>query len=344
NGLRKVKPYYFEHSAYAKARWTGQPLIDIFDTEFQYRDRVYYRHAIETGLITVNRRQVSPDYLVRTQDHIVHCIHRHEPAVTAKPIIILQQQQHDDLLAINKPGGIPVHPGGRYWHNTVTQLLKEQLGVPRLFPVNRLDLPTSGLFFVGLNAERARLLSDEMVRGAVQKEYLCRVDGKFPDGQIICEAPVRMISYRLSVHYVHPDGRPSKTLFERISYDGKTSVVRCRPLTGRTHQIRVHLRYLGFPIANDPLYGNRLPWSYLLMPGQPLSSESAAAVVNTIATSVSYPRFVQKTEIQKEDDCCNECGLVHTPDPPEASLAIYLHAWRYSGKGWAYETEIPDWV
>ncbi|KAI9311926.1 DRAP deaminase [Dichotomocladium elegans] len=348
NGLRKVKPYFFEYRAYAKGRWMKRPILNVFVEEFQDRNEVYYRHAIEHGLITINGEKVGLDYVIKNNDVLGHHIHRHEPVVTAKPIDIVHQD--DSLLVINKPGGIPVHPAGRYRHNTVIHVLRKQLNIPRLFPANRLDRPTSGLMLIGLNSERARQFESQMVSGQIQKEYVCRVVGEFPDGEIVCEAPIKTISYKLSLNYVHQDGKACKTVFEKISYNGKTSVVRCRPKTGRTHQIRVHLRYLGFPIGNDPIYGNDLPWAPLLGKGQTLDDEASEKVVNKVLEESSFPegmwedKLDEESGVKKREPRCDECGLMLTPDPQPKELFIWLHAWRYAGEGWAYETELPSWA
>ena len=79
-------------------------------------------------------------------------------------------------------------------------------------------------------------------------------------GEIIVDQPLKTIEHKIGLHAVAPDGKESKTLFRRLSYNGRTSAVYCRPFTGRTHQIRVHLQWLGFPIANDPLYSYEAAW------------------------------------------------------------------------------------
>lgn len=88
------------------------------------------------------------------------------------------------------------------------------------------------------------------------KEYVCRVEGQFPEGKTECSQPVEVVSYKIGVCKVSPHGKECRTEFERMSYNGQTSVVLCRPFTGRMHQIRVHLQYLGFPVMNDPLYNH----------------------------------------------------------------------------------------
>jgi len=85
---------------------------------------------------------------------------------------------------------------------------------------------------------------------------VCRVEGEFPESELVCEEPILVVSFKIGLCRVDPKGKECRTVFQRLSFNGRTSVVRCLPLTGRTHQIRVHLQYLGFPILNDPIYGS----------------------------------------------------------------------------------------
>ncbi|KAI7871871.1 pseudouridine synthase [Spinellus fusiger] len=350
DGLRKIKPYFFQYQAYAKGRWLGRTLLNVFSEEFRDRSEEYYKYAIEKGLITVNGKSVTVDTLIKNQDIIGHQIHRHEPPVTDTEIAIVHQDK--DLYVVNKPGGIPVHPAGRYRHNTVIHVLRKKHNIPILFPANRLDRLTSGLMLIALNAKRAQELEHEMTQGKIRKEYVCRVQGEFPKKEIVCEAPIKTISFKLSLNYVHEEGKPCTTVFERLSYNGTTSVVRCRPLTGRTHQIRVHLRYLGYPIANDPLYGSDTTWSPKLHKGQSMTPEEAQALVDSLMAKSEYQDGQWHTEEQpntipsttKTDETCGECSIELLKDPVPKDLFIWLHAWRYSGEHWAYETELPEWA
>lgn len=88
---------------------------------------------------------------------------------------------------------------------------------------------------------------------------MCRVEGEFPAKEVTCKEPILVVSYKVGVCRVDPQGKPCETVFQRLSYNGHSSVVQCRPLTGRTHQIRVHLQFLGHPILNDPIY-NSVAW------------------------------------------------------------------------------------
>jgi hypothetical protein len=129
----------------------------------------------------------------------------------------------------------------------------------RLLPaIHRLDKLTSGLVILAKSSE----IATRYMAQAYHKEYLARVLGEFPlgnedaDGEIIVDQPIACIDRSRGVHAVRAEGgKDAQTAFRRLSFNGHTSVVRCRPRTGRTHQIRVHLQWLGFPIANDRSYG-----------------------------------------------------------------------------------------
>ncbi|KAG6898002.1 hypothetical protein C0992_007491 [Termitomyces sp. T32_za158] len=128
--------------------------------------------------------------------------------------------------------------------------------------VNRLDRLTSGLMIIPLTAERARQLTSEFMASTIRKEYVARCKGEFPTEEVVCEEPLLTVDRQMGLNIVHPEGKPAKTVFNRIRYDPNTdtSVVRCEPLTGRSHQIRVHLQFLGHPIANDPVYSETKIW------------------------------------------------------------------------------------
>uniref|UniRef100_A0A0P5H1X9 Pseudouridylate synthase RPUSD2 n=1 Tax=Daphnia magna TaxID=35525 RepID=A0A0P5H1X9_9CRUS len=254
NGLRKVYPYYFTFTTFTKGRWVGEKILDVFAREFRAHPVEEYERCIKSGSLTVNYEKVDIDYRLKHNDLLANIVHRHERPVIGDAVSIVHLD--DDLVVVHKPPSVPVHPCGRYRHNTVAFILAKEHNLRNLRTIHRLDRLTSGLLMFGRNQEKARQMEVQIRTRLVSKEYVCRVGGEFPSGNIMCTEPIEVVSYKIGVCRVSPKGKDCQTEFERLSYNGKTSVVLCKPRTGRMHQIRVHLQYLGYPIANDPLYNH----------------------------------------------------------------------------------------
>ncbi|GAA5963004.1 hypothetical protein JCM3765_006748 [Sporobolomyces pararoseus] len=285
NGLRKVKPYMFTYHSWAKERWQGRTLIDIY-SEFRDRTQEYYEWAIETGIIVVNNRPAKPDQIIQNGDLISNVSHRHEPPVVSGPIRIIYDGRlpgnDGKTLVVEKPGSMPIHSTGRYHFNTMLAILKEDYGLEMVHTSNRLDRLTSGVMICSLTVQGSKELGawfGGQRETSVKKEYVARCFGEFPEEGVVCEEPLLTLDKQIGVNVVHPQGRESKTIFKRMSYDSRsnTSVVHCKPITGRTHQIRVHLQFLGHPIANDPIYQNSRAWGDSLGKGGVYSPSAQAA-------------------------------------------------------------------
>ncbi|KAI9820989.1 MAG: hypothetical protein M1832_003461 [Thelocarpon impressellum] len=369
-GLRRVLPYHFTYNTNCKQRWRGRELLDIFASEFRDRPLDYYEDAIRRGMVVVNGKPVpSPSTVVHNGDVISHTLHRHEPPVTAQPIRIIHEDE--DLIVIDKPAGVPVHPAGRYNYNSVIEILRAERGHNwNPLPCNRLDRLTSGVMFIGKHARAAEALSRQIMVRDVSKEYLARVRGEFPEGEVECDQPILAISPKLGLNRVRANGKEARTVFRRLVYSPPTSskdtgysIVRCLPLTGRTHQIRVHLQYLGHPIANDPIYSNARVFGPDL--GRADSSAEADEDIITRLSRMGKSEAAVSAAVAFHDDMVNDyerkkaekltgelCEVCQTPlysDPGEHELGIYLHAKRYScesgeGKSWAFEAPLPDWA
>ncbi|KAH8282043.1 hypothetical protein KR054_004983 [Drosophila jambulina] len=256
NGLRKVYPYFFTFTTFAKGRWVDEKILDVFVREFRAAPPEEYERSLEAGKLTVNNEKVPKDYKIKHNDLLANVVHRHEVPVTSQPIKIVYMDK--DIVVVNKPASIPVHPCGRYRHNTVVFILAKEYNLKNLRTIHRLDRLTSGLLLFGRTADKARELEQQIRTRQVKKEYVCRVEGRFPDGIVECSEPIDVVSYKIGVCRVSPKGKDCKTTFQRIGEDGDCSIVHCKPLTGRMHQIRVHLQYLGYPISNDPLYNHEV--------------------------------------------------------------------------------------
>jgi tRNA pseudouridine synthase 8/2,5-diamino-6-(5-phospho-D-ribitylamino)-pyrimidin-4(3H)-one deaminase len=346
--LRQVTPYYFTYLTYCKMRWRDRTLIDIFSNEFRDRSEEYYRRTISEGKVMLNGKPASLDSIVRNGDLITHKIHRHEPSVTSRPIKIVEET--DELLIIDKPAGIPVHPTGRYRFNTVTKIMKLEMK-KEAHPCNRLDRLTSGLMFLAKNPKGADKFVEQLKAREVKKEYIARVKGVFPDEEVTVTKPLFTLEPRLGLNIVDEQrGKESKTVFKKISSDGETSIVKCMPYTGRTHQIRVHLQYLGFPIANDPIYSNGCVWGPQLGLGGEANYDEVMEALHEIgktkpATSWYHPDSQGEVLLNKQ---CPECDTELYTNPGPNDLDLWLHAYRYHStdpeKGWCHETAYPDWA
>ncbi|XP_051000350.1 pseudouridylate synthase RPUSD2 isoform X1 [Acomys russatus] len=257
-GLRKVRPYYFDFQTYCKGRWVGRSLLHVFSTEFRSQPLAYYEAAVRAGRLHLNEEPVQDlNIVLKDNDFLRNTVHRHEPPVTAEPVRLLAENEH--VVVIDKPSSIPVHPCGRFRHNTVIFILGKEHQLKGLHPLHRLDRLTSGVLMFAKTAAVSERIHEQVRDRQLEKEYVCRVEGEFPDKEVICKEPILVVSYKVGVCRVDPQGKPCETVFQRLSYNGHSSVVQCRPLTGRTHQIRVHLQFLGHPILNDPIY-NSTAW------------------------------------------------------------------------------------
>jgi tRNA pseudouridine32 synthase len=334
-GLRRVAPYHYTYNTFCKQRWRGREILDIFAAEFRDRTREYYKHAIETGSIAINGKPCNDIHTVlQNGDVVSHTLHRHEPPVTAQPIRVIHESH--EMIVIDKPAGVPVHPAGRYNYNSVVEIMKAERHFSfKPLPCNRLDRLTSGVMFIAKTGKEAEVISEKLRGRTVRKEYVARVKGRFPDGEhwdgdnmrggiVTCEEAILQISPIVGLNRARASGKSAKTLFRRVAYyprdrlppkddqpkspqpaqpaaaisgseDEGYSIVHCLPLTGRTHQIRVHLQFLGHPITNDPIYSNRAVFGPNLAKNESTGENDAEIVAKLklmgkteVATSISY--------------------------------------------------------
>ncbi|KAK2142173.1 hypothetical protein LSH36_988g00056 [Paralvinella palmiformis] len=208
-----------------KKRNSYLPEIDLTKETSYYFENGNMKEKLISGQVSVNNSVVDVDYVIKSHDHITHVAHRHEVPVTADPIEILHDS--DDMLVINKPSSIPCHPCGCFRHNSVTFILSREHGYKNVKFVHRIDRLTSGLLLLAKNIEKAAEISRQVSGRQLQKEYVCRVEGDFPSGTVECQKPIGLLSHKLGIQYITNLGKPAWTTFERMSYNGNSSVVRC---------------------------------------------------------------------------------------------------------------------
>lgn len=346
--LRRVNPYFFTYLTYCKMRWRDRKLLDIFVNEFRDRDADFYEKTIAAGQVTLNKKPANLDSIVRNGDLISHRCHRHEPSVSSREIKIVHED--DNIIAIDKPSGIPVHPTGRYRYNTITKIFQHEFG-KIVHPCNRLDRLTSGLMFLGKNAKGADAFVQQIRDRTVRKEYIARVVGKFRIDEITVDEPLRTVSPKHGLNRVDfEEGKEAKTMFKRISYDPEsdTSIVKCFPFTGRTHQIRVHLQYIGHPIANDPIYSNEFVWGKNLGKGGEGENDEIIRKLDRIGKDKASSTWVSPLEEGEvlSGELCEVCSAELYTDPGPNDLDLWLHAYKYEAadKSWSFKTEYPEWA
>jgi 23S rRNA pseudouridine1911/1915/1917 synthase len=182
------------------------------------------------------------------------------PRPEPEPLHLDILYEDETLIAVNKPPGIVVHPTYRNWTGTLLNgLLWHVRAHPGILPriVTRLDKDTSGLVLVALTPEAQARAQKDNAAGRVTKEYLAVVRGEpHPASGVIALPLARDVADRRVV-VVTPSGQPSETIYEVLDSTDGRAVVRCELITGRTHQIRVHLAANGWPILGDAVYGVR---------------------------------------------------------------------------------------
>jgi 23S rRNA pseudouridine1911/1915/1917 synthase len=212
--------------------------------------RILSRSAFdETG------RRVKPNRAVREGDRIT--VFRPPPEEPNVPRHFGVLYEDPDLLVIDKPAGLPVHPTARYHRNTLTALLRERFGETPPILAHRIDSETSGVLILAKTKRAERQLKVMFARREVSKRYLAIVSGvpEPPEGRIeVPLGPDKAGPVRVKMA-PDPDGLPALTEYRVLEALGNSALIECRPRTGRQHQIRAHLAHLGHPIVGDKMYG-----------------------------------------------------------------------------------------
>ena len=247
------------------AQASGERLDRWLAAQLPDHSRAEVQRWIGGGQVTVSGKPQKVSYRVAAGDTVVVCVPAPEDYdVEAEPIPLTVVFEDGDLLVIDKPAGMVVHPSAGHWHGTLVNAvlyhcpdLEGVGGVHRPGIVHRLDKDTSGLILVAKNDRAHRDLQSQFKGREVEKSYLALAYGFVspPTGEIV--APVGRDERQRKRMAIVPGGRAAVTRYETLGYYGKHTLLSCHPLTGRTHQIRVHLAYIGHPIVGDSVYGGR---------------------------------------------------------------------------------------
>lgn len=234
------------------------------------KSKIY--RILRKGEVRVNKKRAKPDYKLQTNDYVrippVRVDETKPSEINANNFNYLQEAilyEDDRLLIINKPTGMAVHGGSGLNYGLIEALRAIRPGSQYLELVHRLDRDTSGCIVVAKKRSALRHLHEQLRNKQMDKTYHALVAGRWPEKRTKVTASLQKNQLQSGERMVFADedGKLSETRFKVLSYFAKGSLIEAKPITGRTHQIRVHCQFAGHCIANDSKYGNEDFTKYL---------------------------------------------------------------------------------
>jgi 23S rRNA pseudouridine955/2504/2580 synthase len=228
------------------------------------KSRVY--RALRNGEVRVNKKRVKPEYRL-TDGDLLRIPPINVEEVTIKPVAdkLLRQLEslilfeNEDLLVINKPSGLAVHGGSGLDYGLIEAIRKMRPHCKRIELAHRLDRDTSGCTIIVKKAAVLRAIHQQLREKTMDKTYVALVRGRWPRRKTLVDAPLlkNILTSGERMVRVSEEGKISKTRFAVLETFQGATLIQAMPITGRTHQIRVHAQYAGFPLLGDDKYGNK---------------------------------------------------------------------------------------
>ena len=241
--------------------------LDKYLAENSEHSRATILKMLEEGFILVNDKKEKASYKVKENDIIeIKDGFIKNTDVTATEMKLDIVYEDEDLMIVNKPSGLVVHPGSGNFDNTLvnglmhyTNNLSDINGEERPGIVHRIDKDTSGLLVVAKNNKTHAILTEYFKNHKnIKREYIALICGNFPHDSATIDAPIgRDPKDRKKMAVVAENSKEAITNLKVIKKYKDYTLVSCVLETGRTHQIRVHLNYIGYPVYNDPVYNNK---------------------------------------------------------------------------------------
>jgi len=358
NNVRLIEPYEFKYQLYIKRRWLGKKLIEVLESEFHLYSKDYFINAIKEGKILINEKQTSEDYILKDNDFLTHLtIRKENPIIFQKLEIIYEDNDYlvvdkPSSWPVHICGAYNFNTLQRilmdeynYKDIKILHRLDKQTSGIVIFAKNT---NSAELFRNKLHTDDVQKIYFARVKGDFST-ILNKKELMNEKGRIVCKKYLKPLDKAKGIHTDVDDKeveeflnkknkkeeisnnieekdkeifepKYAETEFEFLFFDiiSNTSVVKCFPKTGRTHQIRIHLRCLGFPIANDPCYGG---------------------IIFNDLKEFENPEL---KEYQYNSSNINNNDIFSVSEL--FCYKIWLHAWSYKFDKYEFKTKEPDWA
>ena len=248
-----------------EAEHDGQRIDNFLKTQLKGVPKSLIYRILRKGEVRVNKKRIKPEYKLICGDEVrvppVRVAEKNElPSANLGSIQRLESQilfEDDAMIVLNKPSGMAVHGGSGLSFGVIEGLRALRPEARFLELVHRLDRDTSGVLLVAKKRSALRSLHEQLRIKTMRKQYLALVRGKWQSHVKVVNAPLRKNDLQSGERVVRvtADGKPSETRFRIARQFAEATLIECSPITGRTHQIRVHTQHAGHPIACDDKYG-----------------------------------------------------------------------------------------
>ncbi len=266
----------------------GVVRVDKFlATKFPEYSRAAITKLFELNLIKLKGESIQPGHKLRPGAEIEYDLGplQAKPEVIQLPIIY----EDKDVLVVDKPAGIISHARGRFWQEaSVASFIRDRISGmdgERGGIVHRLDRATSGVMICAKNVDTLKFLQKQFSDRKVQKTYIAVVDKAPIEDRAKIIAPITRNEKDPKKFKVSTNGKPAETLYKTIKKTDKGAILELSPKTGRTHQLRIHLEYIGSPIVGDTLYGG-IEYERLLLHAQKLEITMPKGEQNTFESKI----------------------------------------------------------
>lgn len=248
---------------YVEKEDEGARIDKYLSDNIEDRSRAFIQNLIDENNITVNDKNIKSNYKVKDKDKIKVIIPvPKELTISGEDIPLDIVFEDKDVVVVNKPQGMVVHPASGVYSGTLVNALLNHCedlsginGVVRPGIVHRIDKDTSGVLVIAKNDFAHNKLAEQFKEHSMKREYYALVEGRVKNEEGTIDAPLgRHPQDRIKMAIVK-DGKRAVTHYKVIETYKNTTLIKCRLETGRTHQIRVHMAHIGHPLVGDPVYG-----------------------------------------------------------------------------------------